>query len=335
MRLFKTLCAAALVVGAGMAAPLAMAQTYTMKLSTSTNNDVLFEWLNTFKRGIEASSGGKIKAEVYPSSQLGSIPRTIEGVALGTIEVSMNASGFFEGIEPRFSVMAAPGLFKSAAHTTQVLTDPESQKRLASFGEGKGVAVLTVIPAAPYAIISHKPIAALADFSGQKIRVPGSPIQLAQMKEFGALPLSMPFGEVLPALQNKTIDGVWAAPNLFVAFKYYDVAKTYTTLPDSWAVAVALINRNFLKTIGPDLERMVFEEARKADAAMVKWGVDDMAKAVDVWKKNGGTALELSPADAKVFNEKSLAVAKPLLTTTPTQQADLDAFLKVAEKYSK
>ena len=141
----------------------ALAQQYTMKLATSTNNDPTFEWLSTFKRGVEAASGGKIKAEIYPSNQLGSIPRTIEGVALGTIEVVMSASGFFEGIEPRFAVLAAPGLFDGPEHANKVLNTPEVRKRLSTFGATKGVEVLTVVSQSPYAILSHKPIKTLDD----------------------------------------------------------------------------------------------------------------------------------------------------------------------------
>src|SRR3982751_4771081 len=102
---------AVFLLAAGVAASAAAQQTYIMKLSPSASGDALVEWLNTFAKGVQASSGGRIKAEVYPASQLGSIPRTIEGVALGTIEMSFNASGFYEPFEPRFAVLSAPGLF--------------------------------------------------------------------------------------------------------------------------------------------------------------------------------------------------------------------------------
>src|SRR5947208_139818 len=217
-----------------------------MKLSTSTSGDALVEWLNTFAKGVNAGSGGRIKAEVYPASQLGSIPRTIEGVALGTIEMSFNASGFYEPLEPRFAVLSAPGLFDSQEHGFKVLKDPAIRQRLASFGAPKGVEALTIFIPSQYVIVSHKPINTLADFKGQKIRVPGSPLQIEPLKRFGASPLSMPFGEVLPALQNRTIDGVWAGTTLFTALKFYDIAKTMTYLPSHWAATVPLVKGNFI-----------------------------------------------------------------------------------------
>ncbi len=43
--------------------------------------------------------------------------------------------------------------------------------------------------------------------------------------------MSLPLGEALPAMQNKTIDGMVGAAAPYVAFKYYDIAKPMTYLP--------------------------------------------------------------------------------------------------------
>ena len=313
----------------------AHAQQFTMKLSTSTSGDALVEWLNTFARGVQASSGGRIKAEVYPASQLGSIPRTIEGVALGTIEMSFNASGFYEPLEPRFAVLSAPGLFDSQGHGFKVLNDPAIRQRLATFGAPKGVEALTIFIPSQYVIVSHKPINSLGDFKGQKIRVPGSPLQIEPLKRFGASPLSMPFGEVLPALQNRTIDGVWAGTTLFTALKFYDIAKAMTYLPSHWAATVPLVNRNFIKSLGADLEKIVRDEARKADEHTMKWAADDIKRSEKIWAEHGGKEIHLSQAEQKRFLDESIAAARPILTATPQGKEDYEAFAAAAQKHRK
>ena len=310
-------------------------QQHTMKLSTSTSGDALVQWLNTFAKGVQASSGGKIKAEVYPASQLGSIPRTIEGVALGTIEMSYNASGFYEPLEPRFAVLSAPGLFDSQAHGAKVLADPAIRQRLATFGAAKGVEPLSIFIPSQYVIVSHKPINTLAEFKGQKIRVPGSPLQIEPLKRFGASPLSMPFGEVLPALQNRAIDGVWAGTTLFTALKFYDIAKTMTYLPSHWAATVPLVNRNFMKSLGPDLEKSVRAEAQKADKHILTWAAEDIKRSAGIWEKNGGKHIHLPAADAKRLISESLAAAMPLLTATPQAKEDYEAFDAAAKRNRK
>jgi TRAP-type C4-dicarboxylate transport system substrate-binding protein len=306
---------------------------HTMKLSTSTSGDALVEWLNTFAKGVNTSTGGKVKAEVYPASQLGSIPRTIEGVALGTIEVSFNASGFYEPLEPRFAVLSAPGLFDSQEHGAKVLNDPAIRQRLATFGAAKGVEPLSIFIPSQYVIVSHKPIHTLADFKGQKIRVPGSPLQIEPLKRFGASPLSMPFGEVLPALQNRTIDGVWAGTTLFTALKFYDIAKTMTYLPSHWAATVPLVNRNFMKSLGPDVEKIVRDEARKADQQTYGWAAQDIKRSEKIWADNGGKEIRLSAAEQKRFLDESIAADLPHLTATPQAKEDYEAFAAAAKKY--
>ncbi|MSQ21145.1 MAG: TRAP transporter substrate-binding protein [Betaproteobacteria bacterium] len=326
---------ASVLIALWMVSAGAVAQTFTMKLSTSTNGDAINEWFRLLKQGVEARAGGRIKIEIYPASQLGSIPRTIEGVALGTIELSMNASGFYESLEPRFSVFAAPGLFDDIYHANRLLSDPEIKKRLATFGATKGVEALSMFTPSVYAILSHRPIATLADLKGQKIRVPGSPLQIEAMRRLGASPLSMAFGEVLPALQNRTIDAVWAALPLFNALKYYDIAKTATNLPASWAVAVGLVNRNFMKSLGPELEAIVREEAGKADAAVLPWTAEDIARTQKAWASQGGKELNLSAADAKRFLDESIAATAPLLAATPQQKDDYQALDAAARKHRK
>jgi TRAP-type C4-dicarboxylate transport system substrate-binding protein len=322
---------ASMLVFAGTAS----AQPFTMKLSTSTSGDALVEWLNTLKKGVESSAGGKIKVEVYPASQLGAIPRTIEGVALGTIEMSLNASGFYESLEPRFGVLNTPGLFDSLEHGYAVIHDPAIQQRVASFGASKGVEALSLLVPSQYAILSHKPVNALADLKAQKIRVPGSPVQSEQLKHFGASPLSMPFGEVVPALQNRTIDGVWVGTTLFTALKFYDIAKPMTLLPSHWATTVPLVNRNFMKSLGPQLEKVVRDEAQKADRHVLEWAAADIKRSAAIWEQNGGRHIQLAPADAKRFIDESLVAAMPLLTATPQQKEDYQAFDAAAKRHRK
>jgi TRAP-type C4-dicarboxylate transport system substrate-binding protein len=61
-------------------------KTYVMKLGTATINESQHEWCKRFSAMVEKDTGGRIKAEIYPASQLGAIPREIEGVQFGEIQ---------------------------------------------------------------------------------------------------------------------------------------------------------------------------------------------------------------------------------------------------------
>jgi len=327
---------AGLVFAGALAAAGSASAQFTMKISSPTANDVSTEWMATVKKGIESRSGGKIKVQLYPANQLGQLPATVEGVALGTIEMNLPAVGFLVGLEPRFEVFDIPGIFDSVPHAMQVLTDPEVRKRLASFGASKGIEPISTYVNGPLMLLSHKPVHTLADFKGLKIRAPGGgPIQMDPLRRLGALPLSMPLGEVLPAMQNRAIDGTEAAFVVFTAFKYYDVAKAMTALPNSFLVASAVVNRKWMKSLGPDLEAVVRDECRKADVLFSTKGVEDLKGVEKAWQQHGGQIVNLPPAEAKRYVSEAVASADPVFKARPQLRQDYEALLAAAKKYRK
>ena len=323
----------ALMFGFGASA---QAQQFTMKVSSPTTNDITIEWMKAMKTGIESRSGGRVKIEMYPANQLGQLPRAVEGVALGTIELTISAIGFFVGLEPRFEALEVPGLFDDITHGLRVLADPEVKKRLATFGATKGIEPLWFGIQAPIAVVSHKPVRTLADFKGQKLRTPGpTPIHMDPLRRLGVAPIGMALGEALPAMQNRTIDGALATINVFTIFKYHDVAKSVTTMPQAFLVFAGMVNRAWLKSLGPELENIVREEAAKAEALNFSFGLADLERANKIWEANGGQFLTLPAADAAKYIAEVTAAVTPILARQPRVKEDHDALVEAAKRLRK
>jgi TRAP-type C4-dicarboxylate transport system substrate-binding protein len=328
--MLKSLLVAA-AFGAIAASPAA-AQQFTMKLSQPTINDVTYEYFKRMKAGIEQSSGGKIKVEIYPTNQLGQLPAVVEGVALGTIEAAASANGFGVSREPRFALLAAPGLFDTLEHGFKMINDPAIRARMATWGADKGIEVLAPSLYSPLMLLSHKAVRTVADLQGQKIRTQGgAPIQVDPLKKLGVIPVSLPLGEALPAMQNKTIDGMVGAAAPYVAFKYYDIAKPMTYLPSTMFAAPVVVNRGWLKSLGPDLEKIVREESRKAEVVFGQWDIDDIKAKEDIWKKNGGEVITMSPEESKKYVDLVAPVAASLLSGAKVKE-DYEAFLAAGKK---
>ena len=207
------------------------------------------------------------------------------------------------------------------------------RKRFATFGANKGVEPLVTYVNGPLMLLSHKAVRRLPDFKGQKIRAPGgAPIQMEPFKRLGASPLSIPLGEALPAMQNRTIDGMTAGFSIFTTFKYFDVATGLTQLPGSYLVATGLVNRKWMQALGPDLEAMVRDESRKAEALFSTFGVEDIGRIAATWKKNGGEVISFSPADQKGFLTETTAAAAAILNANPQFREDYQALQAAAKK---
>lgn len=322
------------IMAALLSGSAAMAQDFTLKVSSPTINDVTHLWMQEFKEGVETRSEGRISVELYPANQLGQIPATIEGVLMGTIEMTIPAVGFFAGFEPRFQVLDTPGLFDSIEHGQRVMADPEVRELLSTLGNNAGVEPLFVYLNGPLMALSHDPIRTVADFRGQRIRLPGAaPVQTIPFDSLQASGQSMPLGEMLPSMQNRVIEGGVAAFAIFDAYRYYDVAREITYLPKSYLMAGALVNSAFLASLGPDLEAIVREEALRTQELFSTYGVDVVNDIEANWEANGGTIIRFSEEDEAEFLSIVEEGVLRFINGNPELKAVYDVLAAAAERH--
>src|ERR1700688_1086073 len=126
--------AGALVVALTVGPAQAQDKTFTMKITTPTLNAALDIYAKAYGAAVEKDSGGRIKVEISPASQLGAIPRQIEGTQFGAIQCAIIPPEFFVGVDERFEVLAAPGLVNSVEQGQRLAADPEVLKLVLSLG---------------------------------------------------------------------------------------------------------------------------------------------------------------------------------------------------------
>ena len=196
-----------------------------MKLANATINDVQHEWQKVFAAELAKRAGGKVKTEIYPASQLGAIPRMVEGVLLGTIESFITPTSFLVPTDPRFQIYDVPGLFVSPEHVHAVIHDPAYRDHLETMFLDRGIRVIGAIYNSPTVVLTKKPSPTLEALKGLKVRTFASPLQMEPMKAIGTIPVPLALTEVIPQLQSGGIDGVLAGMPILTAFKYYDSRK--------------------------------------------------------------------------------------------------------------
>lgn len=320
--------AAILCAAAFCAAPFAAAaQEHVMKISApipATERDPVYAWMVAFERGVEERSGGRIDVQLYPSNQLGQLPAAIEGVSMGTIEASFSIIGFFSSLDPRFRVLDAGGLFETPEQAMRTFQQPEVREMLAEFGTAAGVQPLVVVVDGQGVIISKDPIETVADFRGKKVRSGGAtPLLNEPLKAVGAAPVAMPLGEVLPALQTDTIDAATNSMAVINGFQMADVARNVTYLPGTFTIIGAVVNRDFLATIGPELAQIVMEEAQNAESVVLAH-LDNVAAQEKAWEDSGGRVIRMGDEEAATYLETTGSIVAGIVAGDAQMQADYD-----------
>jgi TRAP-type C4-dicarboxylate transport system substrate-binding protein len=279
---------------------------YVMKVTTATINDGPHQLIKDFAAAVERDSRGRIKSEVYPASQLGSVPRQIEGVQFGSIEAAAMPPEFIVGVDERFEVMAAPGLVDSFEHGQRIAADSDVQKLMFGLGAAKGLHGVGLILSQPSSIVSKAPIRHLSDFRGKKIRIFASQFQTVALDRLGSTPVAMTLGDVMPALQQGTIDGAVAGIGPFVHLHFSDAAK-YVTETNQPAIFIVLeVSQKWYNSLTQDLQEIIDRDGAKVSVAMNPVALAMYAEQRKAWVDGGGELISL-PRDEQSAMMATLA----------------------------
>lgn len=317
--------AAAVAVGLASPAAAQTANPVIMKLATATVHDTQHEWLNRFAAAVEKDSGGRIKGEVYPASQLGSIPRQIEGVQFGSIQGWTGPPEFLVGVDERYEVLSAPGLFSDRDQYLRVINDPPVRDLVLGLGANKGLIGAGIYPIGPSSIITKKPIHSLADYSGLKIRVLASQFQLELIKRMGASPVAMTLADVLPALQQGAIDGSLTTITQYTTLHYIDAAKYVVETGQPYVTSISVLSKKWLEGLPADLQKIVRDDALKISSDIVPFVIEFYDAQRKVWTDSGGSLSSLPAADQAAFMAKISSIGLDVSAAKP----DLNAAVKV------
>lgn len=320
----------ALVGFAGLAPVASHAQApIVMKLGTATIHDAQHEWMKMFAKVVDKNSKGRIKVEIYPASQLGQSPQMIEQTQINVIQGVVGPPEFLFGVDPRFQILSAPGLFKDLPQANLVLQDPTFNKAFLAVGANKGLKGLGLFISGPFSFVMRKPVEKLSDFDGRKIRVLASPMQLEQVRAMKMTPVPMPLGDVMPALQQGTIDGVMSDIPVFASLKFYDAAKYLIETDHGLIVSETIISKIWFDHLPKDLQSVVEKAGQQTSQDIYQFSVDEINRGRKEWKTNGGVDVRL-PADQEAKLMSELIPVGPRVTSSNPGEKALYGILKAA-----
>jgi TRAP-type C4-dicarboxylate transport system substrate-binding protein len=290
----------------------AAAQTIQVKIAHATINDVQDEWAKRFKDRLEKRSNGRFEAKVYPLSQLGITPRQVEGLQLGTIEFMAAPPQFLVGVDPRYQVVAAPGLFDNLEHGRKVISDPRVREAVLSLGTAK--------------------VPAPEGLKGKKIRVLAADVEIEPVKHYGGTGVPMALGELLAAMQQGVVDGASTSLTVASSFKMYSIAKYHTESVWQIHTSVAFVSKVWLDKLPADLRAIVMEEGKAVEPELFDWMVGHQKRAREEWEKNGGVFTEWPAADRPKMMATLSGIAERIVAKEPGSKKLYDTIAAVAKE---
>lgn len=288
-------------------------KTYTLKFShVTTENTPKGKAAVKFKELLEQKSGGKIKVEVYPNSELYGDKDEMQALQSNSVQMLAPASAKFTTIAPALQVLDLPFLFDSvediptvASKDTVVGKAIYANPKLAE----KGIKVMGLWDNGLKQLSANKPLKAPKDVAGQSYRIQPSDVLRSQMQAWGGKATPMAFSEVYNALQQGVIDGQENTYSNIASQKMHTVQKHLSETNHGYIGYVLVVNQKWFDELPPDLQKAVTEASDEATVhnREVAEQVNQDAKAEIV---KAGTTQIFVPSEAERDAFKAAVVPK-------------------------
>jgi tripartite ATP-independent transporter DctP family solute receptor len=234
-----------------------------------------------FAELVAAKSGGKIKVQEYPSSQLGN-------------ELQQQS---LAGIVKEFGLFDFPFLFSNAQQADAMVDGPLGKLLSAKLAE-KGVVILGFFDLGFRNVTNGKrPITKAEDLEGLKLRVIPNPVFLETFRTFKANPIPLPFAELYGALESKAVDGQENPYAVILSSKFYEVNKYVSATNHVYATNPVQISKRFWDKLSPAEQKLLQEAAIEAQNYQRVVSREVSGKAVAELKAKGMVFNDIAPAE--------------------------------------
>lgn len=212
---------------------------------------------------VDEKSGGKLKIQYYPGGQMGSDREILESCQAGDIDFAVQMTSVQVNLVPELCVFDLPYVFPDIETARKVFDGPfqaiiaekyeNVQLKLLGYGD-QGFRVMT----------ANKPLYALDDLKGTKIRTLENKYHMAFWSAVGANPTPMTWGEVMVALQQKTITAQENTYDLILSSKLYE-QQDYIMNTDQIMHILALIaSEDTYNRLSPENRQIILEASGEA-----------------------------------------------------------------------
>lgn len=270
-----------------------------------------------FAERVKNHSEGSVDITVHPGGSLGfKGSELLKAVKDGHLPMSDTLMGGVSGSEHIFGLSSLPRLAASFEDAKALYEDakPLYEKAAAKWNQK----LLYAAPWPPSGLVTEKAITSANDIDGLKTRTydkNGANF----LKELGAAPLALPWGEVYSSLRTGMIDSVLTSAESTKNGKFWEVLGHFTDINYAFPLNMVTINLDYWKSMSQKQQAAVLKAASETEAAQWKNAEKTTVDAIAIIKDNGFSIASPSGALTAEMDQAAALIVDEFL-----QQADAE-----------
>jgi TRAP-type transport system periplasmic protein len=243
-----------------------------------------WEIMNDFWARVPEDSGGAITVTIQSSSELGlQGPEMVRMVRHGVANMADSTLGQITGDIPEADGMDLAGLAPDI-ETLRLTVNAYEESLAEIYRDRLGLEVLGIWPLAGQVIWCATPIDGLSDLQGKRIRV-----FTASMSDFvaalGAIPTTVAFAEVIPALQRGVVDCAVTGTVAGNIAQWTEVTTHIYPLVVGWGVHAVIANSEWWHGLDPAVREYL--AAKTDEMVAIGWEQAELGTLQGLWCSTG------------------------------------------------
>jgi TRAP-type C4-dicarboxylate transport system substrate-binding protein len=282
--------------------------------------------LQQFAEGVDKATAGKLKVTVHPNASLfkaNEIKRAVQSAQVPAGEFILSSSA---NESPIFGVDSIPFLATSYADSKRL--DEASKPALVKTLAAQGIKLLYTVPWPPQSLYSAKPVTALKDLKGTKMRA-YNPATSFIANALGAQPVTIQLAELSAALATGGVDNFLTSSASGVDSKLYESVKYFYAVAAWLPRNAVVVNQKAFDALDKPTQEAVLKQA--AEAEQRGWRTSEQ-KDAEYLKELGAKGMKIDPSADNL--KKELKTIGEQMTADwvkgagPEGKAVIDAFYK-------
>lgn len=213
---------------------------------------------------VKEKTSGAVTLDCFGNSQLGSERDLIEGLQLGSVQMTCISTAPLAGFTDSFLVFDLPFLFENTDIARTVM-DSEVGMEILHSVEDQGLVGLAWFENGFRNVTNNvRPITVPDDLKGIKIRTMENQMHMAAFSIMGADPTPMAMGDVFTALQQGTIDAEENPVPIVATNKFQEVQKYISLTGHLFSPTPVFIAKDYYETMPAEYQTAVLEAAQEA-----------------------------------------------------------------------
>ena len=251
---------------------------------------------------VTARSGGTLQIIFHPGTLSTKELEVMDGVKSGNIAIG-SPSGAASSVFPELGVFLTPYLVRDYEHAYKLFNGEIGQELDRQIQSKYRLKVLFFYDYGfRHLWNTRRPITTPDDLRGMKPRVQQGKVFADTVNGLGATAVPMPWGEVIPAVQQGVIDGADLPVVNIDALKAYEVSKYASLTYHNYGPTLVVMNLDIWKSLTADQQRLIQEAGMGAQQRVraATESVDSLEGARKLLEPRG---MQVNAADLAAFRK--------------------------------